>query len=197
MNGLLKWVCLLVLPFALMADDAGVSLEGKRAALIIAHRNFRDEELDIPRRALEAEGAEVVIVSTDTTEATGMLGMKVKPDVRIENLDPLEYDAILLVGGSGASVYFEDGRVHEMLRLAADSGRVVGAICIAPVTLAKAGLLKGRKATSFPSVVPELAACGAVPLESHVAVDGTIVTADGPASAQGFAEKVIELLREE
>ena len=170
-------------------------LLGKRGCFIIASENFRDEELDVPRRMLEDEGVRVVVASRDTLEATGMLGMKVKPDVRIEDLDPLDFDALVLVGGSGARMYFDDPEVHERVSVAADSGRIVAAICIAPVTLAKAGLLKGKDATSFPSVISELSACGAHAKRSAVVVDGRIVTADGPEAARPFAKEILKLLR--
>ena len=94
-------------------------------------------------------------------------------------------------------MYFDDAWVHDRVRLAADSGRIVGAICIAPVTLARAGLLEKKEATSFPSVTSELLARGARVKESSVVVDGRIVTADGPGAALPFAEKIIELLRED
>jgi len=184
-------VCLVFYTFLLGQDTSAVH----RVACLIAHEGFRDEELAVPREAFNEEGFEVVVVSTDTSLASGMLGMKVKPDITIEQWNVMDYDAILLIGGVGASVYFDDKHVHDKLKEAFESGKVIGAICIAPVTLAKAGLLKGKRATSFPSVASELSLHGAIYEGDSLAVDGKIVTADGPKSAPAFAQKIIELLK--
>jgi len=122
-----------------------------KVLMIIAPRNFRDEELFQPKEELEKTGNSVTIASTTTDIATGMLGGTAKPDLTINNVDVDDYDAVVFVGGTGSSVYFKDPRAHEIARTANEKGKLIGAICIAPSTLANAGLLRGKKATSYPS----------------------------------------------
>ena len=76
------------------------------------------------------------------------------------------------------------------------SAKVVAAICLAPVVLARAGILKGKKATYFNSPVSfrEMKAGGAVLVDKAVVTDGRIVTANGPAAAAEFADTFIRTL---
>jgi protease I len=170
---------------------------GKKILMIIAHKDFRDEELFVPKNYFEKMGWEVDVASTDTSEAKGMLGKKIKPDLLIEEVDPLLYDAVILVGGVGSSVYWNDKEIHSIFKRAYDGEKIIGAICIAPVTLAKAGILKERKATCWRSVSNELRESGVNYLNEDVVIDGKIVTASGPKAALKFAEAVASLLKKE
>ena len=124
-----------------------MSLVGKSVLMIIASNNFRDEEYLHPREVLENEGAKITIASSTKKEATGMLGTKVVPDILIDEVNIDDYDAVIFVGGSGANEYWENEKAHEIAKKAYEKSKVIGAICIAPVTLARAGLLKGKKGT--------------------------------------------------
>jgi len=189
---------LLVLPIII----SGLKLEAqtetsssKKILMIIAHKNFRDEELLVPKEYFENEGWEVVVASTDTTEAHGMLGERVKPDILIEEIDPFSYDALILVGGVGSKIYWNDERIHEIFQKVYEEGKIIGAICIAPVTLAKAGILKEKKATCWSSVSNELKKSGATYQNEEVVVDGNVVTAYGPKASLSFAQKIASLLK--
>lgn len=173
-----------------MAGAGQVNLAGKRVLMVIAAQRFRDEEYREPRAVIEAHGGRVTVASTSLEEAEGMLGMVVKPDVTLDQVDINEYDAIIFVGGSGASQYWDDALAHSMARQAEATGKVVGAICIAPVTLANAGLLRGRKATVWPQERARLEAGGATYTGNPVEEDGRIITAAGPQAAHAFGEAV-------
>jgi protease I len=171
-------------------------LTGKRVVMIIAHDGFRDEELMEPKAVLEGQGAEVVVASSSLGEARGMKGATVKPDILLDELDASQFDAVIFVGGVGASEYWDNPKAHEIARKALDSGRIVAAICIAPVTLANAGLLQGKKATVYPSEKGKLEAKGAVCTGANVEVDGRIITANGPSAARKFGEAIARKLGE-
>jgi len=109
-------------------------------------------------------------------------------------VDPEQYDAVIFVGGAGAQEYWESARAHEIARATLERGKVLGAICIAPVTLANAGVLEGRKATVWPSEAPRLKAQGAEYTGRSVEVDDRIVTADGPESAEEFGRAILAAL---
>jgi protease I len=170
-------------------------LEGKSILMIIARQNFRDEELAEPRAVLQQAGARVTIASSAIELSVGMLGkVKVKADTTIDKVDARAYDAVVFVGGSGASEYFDDATAHRIAREAHEAGKVVAAICIAPATLANAGLLKSKKATAYPSVKGNLIRGGAKFTGAGVERDGLIITADGPLNARKFGETIRDAL---
>jgi protease I len=170
------------------------NLFGKKALMIIAKNKFRDEEYLEPRKALEGEGARVTVASSSLDMAEGMLGLRVKPDALIGDVKESDYDCIVFVGGGGAREYFDSPVAHALARRFYSHGKVTSAICIAPAILANAGLLKEKKATSFPSSEEALKSKGAVFTKDDVVVDGKIITGVGPEAAKKFGEKLVEAL---
>jgi len=170
------------------------TLGGKKIVMIIAPQNFRDEELFEPKQILTEKGAEVKVASASLETAGGMLGAEVNPDMLISDIKPDQWDAILLVGGSGASKYWEDSSIHSMLNEAVEQNKIVGAICIAPVTLANAGILSGKKATVFISERQKLTDKGAQYTTKDVQRDGNIITASGPQAAKEFGNAIAQAL---
>lgn len=171
-----------------------MSLEGQKVLMIIAHEEFRDEEYDIPRKLLERNRAEITVASTEMSLAKGKLGMLVQPDILTKDVRAIDYDAIVLVGGSGAANYFNDLIVQGLLRAAVERGRVIAAICIAPVILANAGILAGKKATVFSSEIDSLEAAGAFYTGREVERDGDILTANGPEASGDFALALVKAI---
>lgn len=175
--------------------EAG-TIPGRRVLMVIAPTDFRDEEYREPRAVLEAGGATVSVASRDLREARGMLGGRVKPNLALGSARAADYDAVVFVGGNGASCYWNDPAAHALAREAAQAGKLLGAICVAPVTLANAGLLQGRRATVYPSEGGKLAAKGAKYTGQAVETDGRLVTANGPQSARAFGEALVKVLAE-
>ncbi len=177
-----------------MGESAMPSVKGKKAVMIIASNNFRDEELLKPWEVLEKNGVTVTVASSSLKEATGMLGAKVKPNILFTSIAVADYDAVIFVGGSGASEYWDNLTAHKIAADANSAKKIVGAICIAPVTLAKAGLLKNKKATTYSSTVNDLKSAGANYTGADVERDGNIITASGPTAAQKFGETLVKAL---
>lgn len=174
------------------------TLEGKSVLMIIARQRFREEELAEPRAVLEGAGAELTIASSAIGDCVGMPGgMRVRAEATIDKVDPAGYDAVVFVGGPGASEYFDSPTAHRIAVEAHEAGKLVCAICIAPATLANAGLLRGKKATAYPSVKDQLVSGGADYTGAGVEVDGLIITADGPGSATRFGEAIRDALAAE
>ncbi len=163
--------------------------------MVIAQKKFRDEELTIPLEAFRKEGHQVDIASRKAGKCTGMLGGTAVAELSIKNLNTDSYDAVVFVGGSGSSVYFDDTHAIGIAQQMYDGGKIVAAICIAPVILANAGILKSREATVFSSESGTIRRKGAKYTGGGVAVDGKIITGDSPGSAGAFAEKVCEALK--
>jgi len=169
-------------------------LTEKKAVMIIAERNFRDEELLKPKEILEKRGVKVTVASTSLNVAKGMLGARVKPDILVKEIKVDDYDAIIFVGGSGASQYWNDPLAHNITKEAVKKNKILCAICIAPVTLANAGVLSGKKATVWPSEKGKLEAKGASYTGNPVQVEGKIITAEGPQAAEEFGRSIVEAL---
>lgn len=162
--------------------------------MVIPPEQFRDEEYEHPKRVLEAAGIRVTTASTRAGRCIGKLGMIAEADLALRDVADAEYDGIVFVGGGGASVFFDDERAHEVARAFLASGRAVAAICIAPSTLARAGLLSGRRATAFPSQENDLVAHGALWTGADIEVDGLVITANGPAAAEAFGNAIVTAL---
>jgi len=167
----------------------------KRVLFIVAPQNFRDEEYQKPRQILEGAGWQTEVASKGVSEAVGMFGAKAKIDKDISQVNVDDYLGVVFVGGTGAAVYFEDQNALSLAKTAFEKGKVVGAICIAPSILANAGILQGRKATAFSSEAGNLTAKGAFYIGEPVTVDGKIVTANGPGTAEEFGKKLADALK--
>ena len=179
-----------------MGESAMQSVKGKKAVMIIAQSNFRGEELLKPKEVLEKNGVIVTVASSSLKESTGMLGAKVKPNILFTNINVADYDAVIFVGGSGASEYWDNPIAHKIANDANNAKKLVGAICIAPVTIAKAGLLTNKKATTYASTVNDIKSSGAKYTGADVDRDGNIISARGPAAAQKFGETLVKALSE-
>ncbi|MRR12351.1 DJ-1/PfpI family protein, partial [bacterium] len=143
--------------------------------MVIAQEMFRDEEYEHPREVLERRGAQVVTASVEAGPAVGRFGLKVEADIALRDANPDDYDAVIFVGGAGAKVFFDDPVAHELAKTMFGAGKLVNAICVAPSTLARAGLLKGKRATAFPSQEDDLRAHGALFTGNPVQSDGRII----------------------
>jgi protease I len=164
---------------------------------VIAPERFRDEELLEPKRILEQDGATVTVASTRGGIATGMLGAKVTPDCTLQQADAKSFDALAVAGGAGAPVHLWDSEpLRTMVKALHAAGKPVGAICLAPPVLARAGILAGKRATTFPAdrALVELKRGGATYVDEPVVLDGTIVTGSGPEAAAAFGQTLSRLL---
>lgn len=167
-------------------------------ALIIAYKGFQPVEYQNTKKALEDAGITVHTISTQLGEAEGTDGSKVAIDGRIGHIIPEEYQGIALIGGSGALDYLDNEAVYDVIQKAIATHMVLGAICIAPRILAKAGVLKGKKATGWDED-NELTALfkkhTVLYTKEGVVTDGTIVTATGPATATEFGKALAKNLK--
>ncbi|MDD5772511.1 MAG: DJ-1/PfpI family protein [bacterium] len=171
-------------------------ITGKKILIVIASDRFRDEEYKHPRIVLEKEGAEITVGSSSLNVSNGVKGMeKVKPDILLKDVSTSDYDTVVFVGGAGAREYFNDPVAQRIAKEMFNENKIVGAICIAPVILANAGLLKGKKATVFSSEIDTIKAKGANYTGNPVEQDGKIITAIGPEAAYDFGKKIVEAIK--
>jgi len=173
----------------------------KKVLFIVAYEGFNDRELLVTRERLMNKGYDVEVASTSLGFATGMSGTTVKPDLDLEEaaINLNRYSAIVFIGGNGAKRHFGSALCHEIAKDASKAGKVVAAISVAPVILAKAGILDGVDATVFTRAfdrryADELKFNGARYHAKEVIADRNIVTADSPEAAEKFANKISELM---
>jgi len=162
----------------------------KKAVFIIAAKDFQDDEFALPKAVLEKNGVQVTVASTTLAEITGMNGAKARVDILLGDVKVEDYDAVVFIGGSGAQQYVDDPLAQKIARESMAEGKVTAAICLAPVILTNAGVLKGKQATCYPSEGSKLSAAGVNYTAKPVEIDGKIITADGPTSAKQFGEEI-------
>jgi len=170
----------------------------EKVLLVIAPSDFRDEELFRTREVIENAGYKTFVASTSMSEAVGMLGGKAKLDFLVSQVNLSDYAAVVFIGGQGVEEHNlpENSDVLKLAKSASSSGKIVAAICIAPRILARAGVVKGRKVTSFGDneTISSLRQAGANYTGKAVEVDGMLITADGPSSAGKFGEEIVKAL---
>lgn len=168
----------------------------KKVVMIVASSNFRDEEYLEPKKILESAGIEIKIASSSLKVSKGYQGTEAKPDILIDDLKVDEFDAIIFIGGSGASEYLNSLSAHKVAVETIKKEKILAAICLAPSILANAGILHGKRATSFSGERNNLVKKGAIFTSADVEVDGRIITATGPDAAKKFGETILKLLKE-
>jgi 4-methyl-5(b-hydroxyethyl)-thiazole monophosphate biosynthesis len=147
--------------------------------------------IDLLRRA----GVEVVTAGLDAAPVTGSRGVRLIPDTSLEQVLGEPFDMVVLPGGQpGADHLRDDPRIGRLLQHAARRGAFTAAICAAPKVLAHAGLLAGRRATSYPGALSGLDLPDTELTEDPVVVDGRLITSRGPGTAMDFALELISLL---
>jgi len=175
------------------------TLKGKKVAMIIAFKDFRDEEYFVPKEILEKAGAEIKTVSNKMGRAIGADGGDTEVDLLVENLNPADFDAVVFIGGPGCLENLDNENSYKVARETVSQNRVLASICISPVILAKAGVLEGKKATVWSSLLDRgpvkiLKENGAIYQDEMVVVDGKIITGNGPGAAEEFGKAIVEVL---
>ena len=175
-------------------------LQGNKIVMIIAWRDFRDEEYFIPKSIFIRAGAKVFTASAEKGIAIGVEGGEANVDIAIDDLKISDFDAIVFIGGQGALKYLDNDKSYEVACQTIENNKVLGAICISPVILAKAGVLKNKKATVWSGPLDKggvriLKEEGAIYQDESVVVDGKIITGNGPMAAKKFAEGLTEMLK--
>jgi len=177
-------------------------LKGKKIA-IIATDGFEQVELAEPKKYLEGEGAETHVISLKTGSIKGWdgpnkdWGSKVDVDKVIGDVRPADYDALVLPGGQmNPDVLRTNKDVVAFVKEFAASGKVVAAICHGPWTLIEAGVVRGKRLTSWPSLHTDLVNAGAQWEDSEVVCDHGLITSRKPDDIPAFNQKIVEEMLE-
>ena len=164
---------------------------------VIAPEQFRDEELLTPVELCRNANVSTTIASTQTGLATGMLGYEQDVSLSIAELNHTTFEGIVIVGGYGSvSHLWDNSSLHQLVQEFHSANKLVSAICVSPVVLAKAGVLAGKQATvwSMPESLEAFKKADTVYVADDVVIDGTVITANGPEASQAFAEAILHQL---
>jgi len=170
-----------------------------KALLILAQNGYQDVEYEKVRKVLADGGCSIVVASSDGGTCRGKFGGSVDGAVPMKQMKVEDFDLVVFIGGPGAEA---SARHPEALRLAheADLANMpLGAICIAPLILAKAQVLEGKRATVWDdgkgtqNAILEQA--GAIVTGDSVTRDGMIVTGNGPEASEEFGRTLLQLVR--
>jgi len=147
--------------------------------------------IDLLRRA----GIDVITAGLTDGPVTASRGLTLVPDTTLDAVLERDFDMMVLPGGLPGSDHLDkDPRIHGMLKRLASEGRYTAAICAAPRVLAHAGLLDGRRATSYPGVLDQMDLPQVEVQLEPVIADGRVITGRGPGTAMDFALQLIESL---
>ena len=169
--------------------------------LIVATDGFEEWELFGPREIFQKRGAEVVLASLkrDPIQATvhDDPGKTIRPDLTVDEALADDFDALILPGGVRNPDHLRTNvRVIQLIKDFAAQGKPVGAICHGPWLLVEADLLRGRTATSWPSIRTDLRNAGANVVDEAAVTDGNIVTSRNPQDVEEFTKALIDLVED-
>lgn len=169
--------------------------------LIVATDGFEESELFGPLRILGDRGAEVKLASPDLKPIQATVhddpGKTVRPDLTVDQVRVEDYDALILPGGVRNPDQLRTNKAAiDLIRAFAEAGKPVAAICHGPWLLVEADLLRGKKATSWPSIRTDLRNAGANVVDEPAVTDGNIVTSRNPDDVPAFTEALIRLVEQ-
>ena len=171
-------------------------LRGKRVAALVT-KGFEQVELLEPKKALENAGARVDVVSPESGQVRGWnhteWGDEVTVDRALDTAKADEYDALLLPGGVMNPDHLRMNQTAvQFVKQFATAGKPIAVICPGPWTLVEAGVVRGMKITSWPSLKTDLQNAGATWVDQEVVVDRGIVSSRKPDDIPAFNRKMIE-----
>lgn len=168
---------------------------------IIAKQGFRDKEYFIPKEILENAGyvAKTASNANAGEEAIGADNGKAKIDLNINDAKADNFNAIVFIGGPGALENLDNEQSYRIANETISQNKLLAAICVSPAILAKAGVLRNKKATVWSSVfnksgIETLKNNGAEFVDKNVVQDNNIITANGPLAAKEFGEKIADMI---
>ena len=170
-------------------------LAGKRIAIMV-EADFEDSELAEPLKAMRDGGARVVIVGSGSRPSyKGKRGtVTVAADTTADKVSAGDFDAVIVPGGYAPDKMRLHPPMVDLVKKAHDTGKIVAAICHGPQLLISAGIVRGRRVTSWPSVAVDLENAGATWVDEPVVRDGNIITSRRPVDLPKFNKAIIEAL---
>jgi len=171
----------------------------KKILMVVAFKDFRDEEYFVPKEILEKNGFTVETTSSQIGLAVGVEGGEVEITKTAKEIETKDYEGVIFIGGPGMTKELDNLDFQKLAQDFYQENKLVSAICIAPALLAKAKLLENKRATIWSSPLDKsaikiLKENNAIYVDQPVVLDGKIITANGPLAAQEFGQAIVNFL---
>ncbi|HWQ48553.1 MAG TPA: type 1 glutamine amidotransferase domain-containing protein [Methanosarcina sp.] len=164
-------------------------------ALVFGADGFEDLELFYPYHRLKEEGIITHVASMNKGPIKGKQGYEIDADIAFKDINPEDYDILVISGGKGPEKMRLDESALEIARYFFKENKPVAAICHGPQVLVSAGVIKGRKATCWIGIRDDIIAAGALYEDKEVVIDGNFVSSRSPADLHAFGREMLKLLR--
>jgi len=162
-------------------------------ALVFGADQFEDMELFYPYHRLKEEGITTHVASMEKETITGKHGIPMEVDVAFKDVNPADYDILVISGGRGPEKMRLDKDALEITKHFFNENKPVAAICHGPQVLISAGVIKGRKVTCWIGIRDDIIAAGALYEDKEVVVDGNLVSSRSPADLHAFGREMIAI----
>jgi protease I len=172
-------------------------LDGKRIAFLVAPEGIEQVELTEPWKAVEEAGGTPELISTDSGEVQAFnhldKGDTFPVDRTVQDADASDYAGLVLPGGVANPDFLRtDEDAVAFARAFFEQSKPVGVICHGPWTLVEAGVLTGRRITSWPSLRTDIRNAGGTWVDEEVVVDEGLVSSRKPDDLPAFCAKIVE-----
>jgi len=170
-------------------------IEGKRIAIMV-EQDFEDSELVEPMKAIKDAGGMITVVGSGSQRSYWgkRRDANIKADTSADQVKAEDFDAVIVPGGYAPDKMRLHQPMIDLVKKAHDLGKVVAAVCHGPQLLISAGIVRGRRVTSWPSVEIDLRNAGAEWVDEAVVRDGNLITSRKPADLPAFSKAIIEAL---
>ena len=166
-----------------------------KTAAVLVEDLYQEMEVWVPAYRLREAGIKTVFVGTGKPEYKSKLGYPVKADLSVKEVKAADFDALVVPGGFAPDYLRRHEATSKLVRDMDQAGKPIGAICHALWVLCSAGILKGRKVTSFFAIKDDVVNAGAQWLDQEVVVDRNLVTSRTPEDLPAFNRELINLLK--
>ncbi|MGB9928482.1 MAG: type 1 glutamine amidotransferase domain-containing protein [Methanosarcina sp.] len=164
-------------------------------ALVFGADGFEDLELFYPYHRLKEEGIITHVASLEKGPITGKQGYKIEADIAFKDINPADYDILVIAGGKGPEKMRLDENALEIVRHFFKENKPVASICHAPQVLISAGVIKGRKITCWIGIRDDVMAAGALYEDKEVVIDGNLVSSRNPGDLYAFGREMIKIIK--
>ena len=135
------------------------------------------------------------MASIEKGPITGKQGYKIEADIAFKDINPADYDLLVIAGGKGPEKMRLDKAALEIVRHFFKENKPVASICHAPQVLVSAGVIKGRRATCWIGIRDDIIAAGALYEDKDVVIDGNLVSSRSPADLYAFGREMIKIIK--
>ena len=165
-------------------------------ALILSADNFEDQELFYPLNRLKEEDVIVKVASMKKGIITGEYGYSLDVDITFDEVNPEEFDILILPGGKAPEKVRLEEKALEIARYFFRENKPVGAICHGVQTLVSAGVMEGRKATCYIGIRDDLKCAGVLYEDKEVVVNGNLITSRHPRDLYAFGRELVKKIED-